>query len=232
MGQERDAPSGWALPASVAVVAAVVIGGPLVFYGLHLTHRPVVHPAGQAGAQAPSGPGADQGPGSVLSPFPGIPTPSGSTAPASPGPSASASTSASPHPSATGAQPPQQQPPAQQPAQPPAHAGTDVHVAFNSNGVAYTVSVRIFNNTSTAVNGWSLSFATNPGSILAQNNVVVRDGGPGTVLLTNDFNDSLISAGGSVTFYYSLSGQPLTNLSRCTFNTASCTIEVIKVLNS
>lgn len=227
MDQERDALSGWGLPASVAVVAAVVIGGPLVFYGLHLNHRPVVHPAGQAGEQVPGG--AGQAPGPVLSPFPSQPTPSGSASPASPRPSASAS--ASPRPSSAKPQPSQQQPPAQQAAQ-PVRGGTDVHVAFNSNGVAYTVSVRIFNNTTTAVNGWSLSFATNPGSILAQNNVVVRDGGPGTVTLTNGFNNGMISAGGSVTFYYSLSGEALTNLNSCTFNGSPCTIEVIKVLNS
>ncbi len=236
MGQDSR-PFAWGMPAGVAALAAVIVGAPLIFYGLHLTHRPVVNPTGQA-MDGMSGPMNE--PGVLLTPFPTLP--GQSSVPPSPG---RPSGSPSPSPSTTGAtdqptprqtdgpgqpdQPGPQQPP---PAPPKPAVKADVHMAFNYNGVAYTLSARIFNNGSQPVNGWTLTFDANPGNLVAQNDVVVRNGGPGTVLLSNAFDNSAIPVGGSITFYFTLTGTPNVAPQNCVFNNTSCTIEVIKVLTS
>ncbi len=56
MGRHTDAPFAWGLPVSVAVLATLVVGAPLVVYGLHLNHRPIVGPAAQR--QLAEGPGS------------------------------------------------------------------------------------------------------------------------------------------------------------------------------
>jgi hypothetical protein len=81
MSRHTDAPFAWGLPVSVAALATLVVGAPLVFYGLHLDHRPIVGPAAQralatdpcplAPALCPSGAGT-AGQSALPTPFPGL----------------------------------------------------------------------------------------------------------------------------------------------------------------
>lgn len=86
MSRHTDAPFAWGLPVSVAALATLVVGAPLLFYGLHLDHRPIVGPAAQrqlasgpnsapcplVPALCPSSSGNTGGQGALPAPFPGL----------------------------------------------------------------------------------------------------------------------------------------------------------------